>query len=300
MNARVNYRLWGLCLIASACASTTMSSLVAPELGGRSFHFVLVIAAFSDVGVMRATEDRFASASGKEVRFVQSYGVFFPGRNYTHEETADLLHERGIDAVLVVSPEQAGAVSYYQPPTYMTACTAWSPETGCARSVTTPIGGATYAKPWAVFGARLYDVNTGVPVWVATAHTKGNEWATDRTLVESLADKTVGRLDEEGVVAFCSEAVTVRRAEEQLQADSDSVAWFTKSVADAGSIHYASGASATPEQRRETQARNDSLSHLKAVGDSIIGTFRARVSIDRRAVATAKQSVVAHCQHPSR
>lgn len=79
----MNYRLWGLCLIASACASTTMSSLVAPELGGRSFHFVLVIAAFSDVGVMRATEDRFASASGKEVRFVQSYGVFFPGRNYT-------------------------------------------------------------------------------------------------------------------------------------------------------------------------------------------------------------------------
>lgn len=295
MNARVNYRLWGLCLIASACASTTMSSLVAPELGGRSFHSVLVIAAFSDVGAVRAIEDRFASASRHEVRFVQAYPVLFPGRDYTQEQTASLLHDHGIDAVLVVAPEQAGAATSYVPPTYVTACTAWAPATGCARTTTTPIGGTTYQKPWAVFGATLYDANTGTSVWVATAHTGGNELATNMTLLRSMVDKTVERLNSDDVVNPCSEAVELHRALSQLQLDSDSVAWFTKYAAQAGGVTYSAGADATAEQRRRVQLLNDSLNQARALRDSMLAAFAARVSADRRAVSAAKQSVAAHC-----
>ena len=64
------------------CASTSMSSLPSPELAGRTFHTILVVAAFADLGIRRDTEDRFAASSMPgHYEFVPSYQLFFPDIN---------------------------------------------------------------------------------------------------------------------------------------------------------------------------------------------------------------------------
>jgi hypothetical protein len=196
--------MFAIALDVTACASTTMSSMPAPELQGRVFHTILVIAAFDEIGLLRATEDRFATQNVAErVRFVPSYQLFFPGRQYSPEQSAGLLRQYQVEAVLVVSVRQAGANNYYVPPTYTTGCTAWNPVYGCAQTTTTQTGGGSYQKPWAQFSAQLYDATSGAPVWIATATTGGNALATDITLVQSMADKTVSRLFQDRVINWC-------------------------------------------------------------------------------------------------
>ncbi len=185
----------------AACATTSMNSLPSPELGGRTFHNILVVAAFADLGIRRETEDRFAAAySEGHFRFVPSYQLFFPGRQYTPDETGSLLRQHQIDATLVIFPGQAGATSGYVPPTYTSGCTVWSPTGGCSQVTTTQTGGYSYQKPWAQFTAQLYDPTTGQTVWMASATTGGNAFASAVTLVHSMADKTIGRLTQDGVI----------------------------------------------------------------------------------------------------
>jgi hypothetical protein len=198
---KTGWQLTGLVLIVAACARTSMSSIPSPEIRGRSFHNVLVVAAFMDLGIRRETEDRFAASSIKgHFRFVPSYQLFFPGRQYTAEETSALLRQHQIDATLVVFPGGSGTTSGYVPPTYKTGCTEWNSATGCTEVTTTRSGGFSYDKPWAQFTAQLYDVTTGWSVWVASATTGGNAYATASTLVHSMADKTVQRLTQDNVI----------------------------------------------------------------------------------------------------
>src|SRR5256885_1922415 len=92
---------WTVARIAlgiAACATTSMNSLPSPELGGRTFHNLLVVAAFADLGIRRETEDRFAAAdSGGDFKFVPSYQVFFPGRQNPPEENGELLRKSPIN-----------------------------------------------------------------------------------------------------------------------------------------------------------------------------------------------------------
>lgn len=193
--------LTGMLLGPVACARTSMTSLPSPELGGRSFHNILVVAAFADLGIRRETEDRFALANYEgHYTFVPSYLVFFPGRQYTTEETRALLQQHQIDATLVIFPGQVGATSGYIPPTYTSGCTVWSSTAGCSQVTTTQTGGYSYQKPWAQFTAQLYDATTGAGVWVASATTGGNAFASAVTLVHSMADKTIQRLTEDYVI----------------------------------------------------------------------------------------------------
>jgi hypothetical protein len=193
--------MMGIASGVAGCARTSMSSMPSPDLGGRHYHSILVVAAFADLGIRRETEDRFVSASSDgHFRFVPSYQVFFPGRQYTPEETGALLRKHAIDATLVIFPGQSGATSGYIPPTYTSGCTMWSSEGGCAQVTTTQTGGYSYHKPWAQFTAQLYDATSGTGVWVASATTGGNAYARAVTLVHSMADKTIERLTQDGII----------------------------------------------------------------------------------------------------
>ena len=185
----------------AGCARTSMSSMPSPEVAGRHYHNILVVAAFANLGIRRETEDRFVSASSEgHFRFVPSYQVFFPGRQYTPDETAALLRKYEIDVTLVIFPGQAGATSGYVPPTYTSGCTMWTMDGGCAQVTTTQRGGYSYEKPWAQFTAQLYDATSGAGVWVASATTGGNAYASAVTLVHSMADKTIERLTQDGII----------------------------------------------------------------------------------------------------
>ena len=188
-------------LVSIGCASTSMTSVPAPELSGRSFNSILVIANFADLGIRRETELRFANGrTGGSTRFVPSSGVLFPGRQYSQAELADVLREHRIDATLVITPGDAGASAGYVPPTYTSGCTVWTSTGGCQQVTTTTSGGYNYSKPWAQFTAQLYDVHSGRVVWYATATTGGNAYASANTLVRSMAAKTLERLGADRVI----------------------------------------------------------------------------------------------------
>ena len=188
-------------MILASCAHTSMTSIPSPELGTRTFKSILVIGDFADLGIRRDFEERFVGSNQADhFRFVPSYQVLFPGRQYSQNEMVSILRARSIDATLVVSPGGTGASTTYVPPTYTSGCTVWTSSGGCQQVTTTTSGDYTYSKPWAQFTAQLYDANSGQVVWYATATTGGNAYATNTTLVRSMADKTVERMAADHVI----------------------------------------------------------------------------------------------------
>lgn len=189
-------------VLAAGCASTALTSLPAPEAQGRIFHHVLVVAAVADLDLRQTTELRLASHSiSGAFDLVPGYTILFPGREYTKEEVASVLRAHNIDATLVIQPSAAGATPVYVPPTYVTSCTSWNAATGCGQTATTQVSGGDYALPWERFVASLYDAATGNSIWIATATTKGNIFADDQTLANSMADETVARLIADGLLS---------------------------------------------------------------------------------------------------
>jgi hypothetical protein len=184
----------------------------APEIRGRSFRAILVVAQLEDLGLKIAMERRFMagvvpprSTPIPGVRFVPSHTILFPGRDYTGDQVVELMRQNGIDATLVITPGATGSSETFIPPTYTTRCTAFSMSGGCSQTTTTSSGGLSYSKPWAQFSAKLYEAANGQADWVATAFSGGNAFAHTEDLVNSMADKTLERLYGDRVVrAECS------------------------------------------------------------------------------------------------
>lgn len=201
---------------AAGCAHTQMTSMPAPELRGRSFQAILVVAQIADLGLRIEMENRFTVQMPSCVyagdslfhtcrkplaaRFVASHTVFFPGREYNSEQVIASLREHGIDATLLIAPGEAGRTQGYVPPTYTTQCTVFVPSSGCTLTTTTASGGFSYSSPWAQFSAKLYNAANGEVVWVATATAGGNAFAQSADLVRSMADKTRERLAADKVI----------------------------------------------------------------------------------------------------
>ena len=193
---------------AGCIASTGMTSMPSPEIAGRSFRSILVVAEIEDLGLKLRMEDRVAEGMVQPgiherlpgVRFVPGYTVFFPGREYTGDEVLALLRQNEIDATLVFTPGEAGSNNYYIPPTYTTRCSAYTATGGCSSVSTTQSGALSYSKPWQQFSARVFNASNGRLDWIATATSGGNAFARTADLVVSMADETLERLYADKVV----------------------------------------------------------------------------------------------------
>lgn len=204
------------CLLATAalslaCASTRITSMVAPESKSVVYRRVLVLAAIQDLELMQQAELAVRTAASQEERnragklicdpvcrepgemteFIPSHTVLFPGRDYTPSELRAALAEHRIDATLVLSPTASGDTEAYVPPTFVTNCSTWGSTTSCASR---PIGGGTIKSPWVSFAARLYDARTGAAVWIATSRTNGSALSGTSTLIISMAQQTLRTL----------------------------------------------------------------------------------------------------------
>lgn len=184
--------LLGSLALAAACASASISSIAAPESAGHSYHRVLVIAPFGDIGMRRFVEESFEAWSNDSgTRFTAAYRLLFPGRSYTATEVTQILRTNNIDATLLLEPQSSGFSSSYVPPTYKLTCTQWMSGTGCASA---PIGGGTVEKPWATFSARLFDAGSGAVAWIATGDGGGSAFTGMSSVYRAIADRTVKQL----------------------------------------------------------------------------------------------------------
>jgi len=216
--------LLGLVAASGACATTKTTSMVAPEVRGKVFMRVLVVADLQDLEMMQYAERAVRSqpATGAAVLpdtivcdpicrkydestvpesdstvFIPAHTILFPGRSYSADELRRILGEHRVDATLVLSPTAAGVSETYVPPTLVTRCTTWSSTTSCSSR---PVGGGTLKSPWASFAARLYDATTGEVVWIATSNTNGSIFSDTSSLISSMATQTVRKLRGDGLI----------------------------------------------------------------------------------------------------
>ncbi len=203
--------LVSLALLSSACASTRMTSMVAPDAANTAYRRILVLAAYDDLEMMQAAElrmqavgsasarnragalvcDPVCRAPGEMSEFIPAHTILFPGREYSAEELRAILHEHRIDATLILSPTAAGVSESYVPPTLVTSCSRWGSTTSCTSR---PVGGGTIRRPWATYAARLYDARTAATVWIATSRTNGSMMSDASSLIASMAQETLNKL----------------------------------------------------------------------------------------------------------
>ena len=202
-NGTRRIRLIGISSVITlaGCASTSITSMVAPEIQGRQFHHVLVVFPVSDLGERKVAETHFREVYFLDsTTFIPSYEVFFPGRQYSKDEMSALLQQHHIDAALVISLQDAGSRTVHTPTHTTAQCTIWTSNQGCVQASSTTTGGYDLSKPWASFSAVLIDASNTQVVWTASARTGGNAFADAHTLLRSLAEKTVGQLRADGIV----------------------------------------------------------------------------------------------------
>jgi len=207
-----------LVAVTASCATTKTTSMVAPEVRGKVFMRVLVVADLQDLEMMQYAEravrsrpaagaailpdtivcdpicrryDASAAPASDSTVFVPAHTILFPGRSYSAEDLRRILGEHRIDATLVLSPTAAGVSETYVPPTLVTNCTTWSSTTSCSSRA---VGGGTLTSPWASFSARLYDATNGDVVWIATSNTNGTPFSDTSSLISSMASQTVQKL----------------------------------------------------------------------------------------------------------
>jgi len=180
----------------AACAATSVRSQTDPQVAGRTFHKIMVLVNFSDLGMRQDAERQFRTTLAvSRVEAVPSSELLFPGRDYSVEEIKKMLADAGIEAVLVVGPAGSGTTASWIPQTKTTEASATvSGNTVRGQATSRTYGGYAVQKPWAQFDASLFDVVSGANVWIARMSSRGNAFAGWDDLARSMAKKASAQL----------------------------------------------------------------------------------------------------------
>lgn len=190
---------FAVCLLSlTGCAFTNVSSYKDPSFNDRKITKVLMLSAFQDIGARQRSDqagcDRF-----------KEYGVdCIPGTIFlpptqplpSKEELLQRCKENGIDSYFVLAMVGAGTSESYVPQSSQTQGQ-FGPF-GQYRSTTQTYGGYNVSKPHASFEAKLVDVETGKPAWVATPNSRGNAFADYDDLVMSVIRNSIDKIATDG------------------------------------------------------------------------------------------------------
>jgi hypothetical protein len=183
-----------------------MAATINPEFKHVTYTRLLVIARFGDLGLQQELENKLCSQLELlGVTCQTGHEFFFRASEYTIDEVGEKLDKKGIQAVLIVMPLDAGVSKTTLPEELHSDTKSWLGRSSGGyyyneRSTIYKTGGQTIRKPWASFEVRLWDIASDDVVWYATAQTAGNAFASFTTVVRSMASKTVSRLSKAGLV----------------------------------------------------------------------------------------------------
>lgn len=184
-----------LILLVSSCAYTRVTSFKDTErAAGKTYTKIAVLAPLDDLATRSVLEKAFVlKFNGKGVSATPSVSIIPPTRNPSKEEIVAKLREGGYDALLLVDLTDSYQENVTMPGY---ATTLW----GKSGAVTTYSGGNTASKPRTKFRIQLLDVASQQNVWVSSTFTTGNVWAGTETMAQSLAEKTVNKLTDDGLI----------------------------------------------------------------------------------------------------
>ena len=193
---------FALIVLAAACATTQVTSIVDPEFRGRSYGTLMVFVDFQDLALRQVAEGRFqANLTALGTETVRSIDLFFPGREYSLEQAQQIISDSGIEAVLVAASSDAGTTTAWIPALTTTRSAAAVTSDGAAATAASTTSGGYYLnRPWASFEAALHDMTTGEVVWLASMASRGNAFADWEDLTRSMVRETWIRLADDGVI----------------------------------------------------------------------------------------------------
>ena len=108
-------------LLLSGCVTTNIQSSINPDFQGKTFNNVLVIANLSDIGSQQIVENEVVEKlEAQKITAMQSYRVFFKGKDYTPEERRKRTRDLGCDSVLYIQFTDSYETQAYVPPSTTT------------------------------------------------------------------------------------------------------------------------------------------------------------------------------------
>jgi S1-C subfamily serine protease len=175
-NHRV-FPLFFLVFSVTACASTSITSVVSPKAPVYGAGQILVVAAYSDLGWRTDVEMGFQNRHPAFVASVQVLDV--DQLNDAEAIFARITSDAIIDAILFLGAKGSGLSQSFLATEYYTG---------------------TISKPWAKTYATLFDEVDAKIVWQADASTRGNAYASWSDVRKSFIGKIVDQLEADGLL----------------------------------------------------------------------------------------------------
>ncbi|MBI3610446.1 MAG: hypothetical protein HY204_07075 [Nitrospirae bacterium] len=135
------------------------------------------------------------------VHGISSITILPPTKDYSKEEIAAAIRDTQADGVLLVTLTDYYTQQYYVPGSSTTTGTATiSGDIINYSGRTQNYGGFYISKPRVHYALKLFDASTWKVAWLATSVTGGNAFAKFDTLIQSLAETAVQKLQEDGAI----------------------------------------------------------------------------------------------------
>jgi PBP1b-binding outer membrane lipoprotein LpoB len=169
-------------VLVTSCAGTSstktvISSFKDPEYAASSLGKIMILVPFEDLALRKQAEHTMATKINQSGAIaVPSMEILLPTRTYSEHEALTVIHENNIDRILIVSLRDTQSHRFY-----------WK-----FKRFIFPHDTLTY-----YFTLKLFDVESGNIIWMATSTTKG---VAKKDLMESLSSATVKKLEADGLL----------------------------------------------------------------------------------------------------
>ena len=184
-----------IALVFAGCASTDISSVYQPNIKSEDFSYMMVAVPFQDLNLRKESETLFLNymnASG--IRAIRAIDVLPPIKQYSTEEISSILKKNGVTAVMIISLSDSYTEQSYIPQSSNTTGSATiSGNIISGQSRTTTSGGFYVSKPRLKFEIVLFIPGSDDIMWKATTFTRGNAFADEFLLLDSLAQEVISK-----------------------------------------------------------------------------------------------------------
>lgn len=176
--------------LIGGCAYTRMTSSLDPDFRAKKFSHICLFVTYADLSDRSQAEAAFVKAFGRTQTTCTPLTQLIPPTRQTDQAVLDrIFQDKGIDGLLRIVQTQYSEGHEYRTSGQQLVNGMFTSNTH------------TVALPRVRYEMKLHDTASRRVAWMATAQTRGNEFAGFSDLVRSLADETVSVLIRDGVTA---------------------------------------------------------------------------------------------------
>ena len=195
-----------VCLLLVSCVSTRITSVTDPQYKSFIIDKVVVVVNTSDLDLKIKMESNLVSELNKKgVIAFNGYDVLPPTRNYSENDLKNIFAKNNIDSILFISIAEMGysqqTLTTYQPYTSQGTITRMG-SNQYQYSMQTQGGPQTHTitKPRLNIITQLFDAKNGNKIWMSTARSSGNAFASINDTFKDYVIEIVKKLEDDHLI----------------------------------------------------------------------------------------------------